>query len=482
MNIFSKLRERFWPVHGPEETKKFLGMSAMMALALFGYTSLRITKDALIMTSPGAGAAVLNFLKGYIVMPMSILFVVYYGLMSNRVSKKNLFYVALIPFLLFFVFFAAVLYPLADIIHISPERLAALQEAYPRFQYLVPIFGYWSFSLFYVFAELWGNVSITLLFWQFANFKCTKDEVKRFYPLFGAYSNIGLITAGFIQTLKVTTELTCVMVMTAATAMAGIYWWLNKDTEDFESHSHVEKNNGKSKKVKLSFSESIKLIFSSKYLGLIALVVLCYGIAVNLAEVTWKAKVKELYPNKQDLQAFMGQFFFMTGIVTLLFGLFVKNVVARFGWLFAALITPIVLITTSLGFFGFALYSDYLLAYFSIAASSGVLISVIIGAIQNIAGKSTKYALFDPTTQMAYIPLEDDLRVKGKAAVDVIGGRWGKSLGGHIQSAALIITGGSQLSIAPALMIIGFLVCLVWIFATKKLYNEYKTLSEQEGK
>jgi len=82
---------------------------------------------------------------------------------------------------------------------------------------------------------------------------------------------------------------------------------------------------------------------------------------------------------------------------------------------------------------------------------------------------------------MTYIPLEDDLRIKGKAAVDVIGGRMGKSFGGHIQSLALILTGGSQLTIAPMLMIIMTIISVVWLFAAKKLSLEYAKKLKETG-
>lgn len=472
----SWLRELLWPIYG-DENWKFIPMVLMLALCLFNYTSLRITKDALIVTAPNSGAGVLNFLKGYVVMPMSILFVLFYAKISNIVSKKNLFYVTLLPFLGFFIAFGTVLYPFTDIIHMSTERMLEIQETYPRLRYIVPIFGYWSYSAFYVFSELWGNVSISLLFWQFANLNTSKTEVKRFYPLFAAYSNIGLIAAGLIQSNDITTELTCALVIISGLLLAGVYWWL---TKYILKEAPEVKTTSKEKKPKPSLKESFKMIMSSKYLGYIAIIVLAYGMTANLVEVTWKAKVKEMYASKSEYKIFMGNFFVATGFITMFVGLFLKNVVTRFGWLTAAMVTPIMLLVTSLGFFGFALFSDMLLSAAVLATSLPLLISVIVGAVQNIASKSTKYALFDPTTQMTYIPLSDEERVKGKAAVDVIGGRLGKSLGGHIQSVALLLTGSTQLGIAPILMVFLIVVVAFWIFSLTKLSKEYEDKLKQK--
>jgi ATP:ADP antiporter, AAA family len=80
----------------------------------------------------------------------------------------------------------------------------------------------------------------------------------------------------------------------------------------------------------------------------------------------------------------------------------------------------------------------------------------------------------EPTKEMAYIPLDQDLKVKGKAAVDVIGGRLGKSGGGFIQFTLLTLTAESQLTIAPYLFGIIAFVGLGWVGAVKglsKLYN-----------
>ena len=70
------------------------------------------------------------------------------------------------------------------------------------------------------------------------------------------------------------------------------------------------------------------------------------------------------------------------------------------------------------------------------------MLAVVFGTAQNIMSKSAKYSLFDPTKEMAYIPLDQESKVKGKAAIDVVGARLGKS-GGSLVQQGLIIACGS---------------------------------------
>ena len=59
------------------------------------------------------------------------------------------------------------------------------------------------------------------------------------------------------------------------------------------------------------------------------------------------------------------------------------------------------------------------------------MFAVTFGAAQNIMSKSAKYSLFDPT-KGRYIPFDPESKVKGKAAIDVVGGRLGKSGGSFV--------------------------------------------------
>jgi len=138
------------------------------------------------------------------------------------------------------------------------------------------------------------------------------------------------------------------------------------------------------------------------------------------------------------------------------------------------MIAPLILLVTSVLFFTFVIFKDHLSSHIISFGVTSVYMAVMIGAAQNILSKGTKYSLFDPTKEMAYIPLDQELKVKGKAAVDVIGGRLGKSGGGFIQVVLLTLTAGNQLVIAPYLFVLILIVGIGWISAAKGLAKLYQ--------
>jgi AAA family ATP:ADP antiporter len=492
---FGKWRSFFWPVHN-FELKKLLPMFFLFFFINFNYTILRDTKDALIVTAPGSGAEAIPFLKLWGVLPFAIIFMIVYSKLSNIFNKEKLFYCTILFFISYFAVFTLLLYPNRDALH--PTVLAdSLQAFLPAgLSGLVALFRNWTYAIFYIMSELWGSVAISLLFWGFANDITKIGESKRFYALFGLGANVAMLFSGpaIIHFSNIRSKLPATadawgvtlnymvgMVFLSGLMIMGIYWWINRNVlTDPKLYDPAEKQRAKKEKPKMSLKESFAFLARSKYIGCLAILVIGYGIAINLVEVTWKGQLKLQYPNPNEYQAFMGYFSFITGAVTILMMLFVGgNVIRRFGWKTGAMITPVVLLITGVGFFSFVIFRDSLTALIAMLGTTPLMLAVLFGTAQNIMSKSSKYSLFDPTKEMAYIPLDQESKVKGKAAIDVVGARLGKS-GGSLVQQGLIVACGSLGAITPYVAVILFGIIFAWLYASNSLSKQFLKLNAEK--
>jgi ATP:ADP antiporter, AAA family len=116
------------------------------------------------------------------------------------------------------------------------------------------------------------------------------------------------------------------------------------------------------------------------------------------------------FPNPNDYSTFMGNFSTATGAVTFCMMIASAYIFKNFGWGTAALITPIMLASTGLMFFALVLCSEPLTPTLAAWGLTPLFAAVLVGAAQNVFSKGAKYSLFDPCKEMAYIPLEDEVR------------------------------------------------------------------------
>jgi len=486
----------------PEE-KKIMGISAftwqkiiplgiMFFCILYNYTILRDTKDVLVVTAPGSGAEIIPFLKTWVNLPMAIGFTILYTKLANVLSQEQLFYTCIIPFIAFFGAFAFMIYPIRDILHPTAFCENLLQEMGPRFAGPIAIVRNWTYCLFYVMAELWGSVVVSVLFWGLANTVTTVDEAKQFYPLFGLGANVALIFSG--RAVKIFSQIRANlppgvdgwgislkglmgMVVIGGLVICAVHAYLQK-TVIPKLDGAVEKRE-KKKKEPMSVGESFKFLAASPYIRDLAFLVVAYGISINLVEVTWKSKLKEQFPNPNDYSAFMGDFSTATGAVTFTMMIVSRFIFGKFGWGVAALITPSVLLVTGVLFFSLVLFSGTLTPTLTTLGLTPLFAAVLVGAAQNIFSKASKYSLFDPCKEMAYIPLDDETRLRGKAAIDVVAARGGKSGGAFIQQ-LLIIAFGSLSASTPVLALLLLLVCGQWIKATLSLASQFQDMERDD--
>jgi AAA family ATP:ADP antiporter len=491
-NFLLKLKDILWPIHR-SELKKFFPMAALMFAVLFNQNILRILKDSIVI--PEISAEVISFAKVYCVTPAATIFVIIYAKMVNHLSFEKIYNYLLWFFVAFFAIFALIIYPNVELFHINEEYAKSLMDSHPHLKWYIALGAYWSYIVFYVLAELWPNIFYILLFWQFANEINTTEEAKRFYTLFSLFGNSSLIIVGlvmmniassnsFLKKYFTATE-DKVLLIQSSIFMVVIFAIISSILVRYVIRNIIadpafygKAKSERSTKVKLGLIDSFKYIVKSKYLWLMLICSAAFGLTMNLVEAVWKDRIKELYPTVNSYAEFNGVFVLWTGVAIMVMTIIGNNLMRSHSWFVAAVITPVIIMITGSLFFILVVFDHEVVSFFDAAAlMSPLAMAVSLGAVQNVLSKGSKYSIWDTSREMLYIPLDEELKTKGKAAVDVISSKVGKSSSGLVQSILFtIIPTATYTSISPVLMVIFIVICIVWIYAVHKVYHEYKKI------
>lgn len=489
---FGALRSFFWPIYR-HEVKKVVPMMLMAFLICFNYSILKCVKDAVVVTAKSSGAEVIPFIKVWVLLPMAILFTIAFTRLSNRFSQEKVFYLVISSFLAFFGFFTFIFYPHQDLFH--PHQSADyLEQILPAgFHGLIAMFRNWSLTIFYVISELWGSMVLSVLFWGFANEITKITEARRFYSMLGVVSSLAATVAGLAanyltddQSWEQTLQVLMGTIIGCGCLTMLTFAWMNKnvlnDTAFDELHKTKEELASKNKKKKLSIRESFSYLSNSKYLIYIAILVVCYNLVINLVEILWKDQLRQLHPSTVEYSRYMNNVTWAVGLIATLTSLFMPKLISRFGWTFTALITPLIMLVTSAGFFAFMFFryelSDLVLF---LTGTTPLAIAVFFGAAQVCMSKACKYSVFDSTKEMAFIPLGHECKLKGKAAIDGVGSRLGKS-GGSVIQLSLLMFFGTITASAPYVAAILLVVIICWIVGVRALGKEFAVLVGKQGR
>lgn len=486
-----------WPIHR-HELKKFPPLLAISFLSAFNYFILKNLKDSLVVTAKGSGAEVIAFFKIWGILPAAILMTSAYTFLSRKFSREKVIYLILGTHLVFFGLFGYYLYPLREQLHphIDSQNLLETLPSFVSFfeGYLnnfLSMIRHWTFTLFYIMAELWGIFGITVLLWGFLNETSSVDIAKRFYGPLGIGTNFsgiisGWISAEFCQNVhnpylpgKTPWEQS-VFILTSIILISGIgilflYRWIHTHVQSGPRFRIEENSEKPSKKMRLSLRESFMHLLQSPYLIYVDILVLSFNFTNNLVEVLWKSQVKEFVGN--DANAFnhyMGKTQMFMGFSATLTSLFLTgNLIRCFGWRASALISPALVFLTSLSFFFFFFYKENAGGTALVFSGMNALMLVALsGAIHQCVSRVCRYSIFDTTKELAFTPLSRDSQKKGKAAIDGVGSRLGKSAGAVLIQ-TLLFRFDSINSCAPYLGLLILIVTVLWVFAVLALGKRF---------
>ncbi len=491
---FSTLRGIFFPIHR-YELKKIIPLGLILFFSLFNHYCLKNIKDSLVVTN--AGAEAIAFIKLLCVPPFAIFFMLVYTKLSDRLKNEHLFYATLGFFVSFFILFTCVLYPFRSYIHPSEETVIFLQTAFPAFFWVFSIWGVWSYALFFVFAELWSSFILTLLFWQFVNQITELKEAKRVYAFLALLGQGAVTLSGYFGTWasdirnkvadctdpwQVSLYWIIGMVTVSSLFSMYLYHWIYKNVLTDPLFYNKPELPGIKRKTKQRSSvwQSLKMVCRSPYLGLIALLVICYGITDNMIENFWKHELGLRYTNINEYNTFMNRYTMAYGFLSMVILVFAGNVFRKFNWGVGAILTPLVMSIGGTALFIAILSKNLFLEGMGTLLSFQTMI-VSVGFIVLVLDKSFKMSFFDISKEMAFIPLSDELKVKGKAIVDVLGYRFGKSAGSGIQVVLLTIVSvfsGIQATYTDIAIyaFVLFLICsLLWLISVLRLSKRIRS-------
>lgn len=287
-------------------------------------------------------------------------------------------------------------------------------------------------------------------------------------------ANAGITKGAFSTTLFIQMSI----VLLLGCLLLGTFLWLNKKVLSNADFS-APKTSYVDPRAKLGILKSFKLTITSPYLLGIAILFLAYGAAINLVKNVWKGELREFCPDANDYNAWMGRFSTTTGAISILTAVVAQKLIRRFSWRVVASITPITLMITVLVFYTFLMYKNYAGNNILLLGVSLSFLTVLAGFMQVSISKGVKYTVFDPTVQMAYIPLEPELRSKGQAIIGALGTDGGKAIGAFIQSNLLIIAGGNvKLSdFADILCALVTVIVIGWLFAISGLSKRFEAMT-----
>ncbi len=315
-----------------------------------------------------------------------------------------------------------------------------------------------------------------------ANDITTMSQAKRFYPLFAVTGNLAPIFSGKVMQYIVsrqpsggegfgeTLKSLAIVKAICGIAIIALYNLIYMGSDNTNSDRSLDDKTAErkvpkpilKKSARPSLSESISELSKSHELKNLACMVLGYNVCVELTEVLWKGILRKTHTSEAAYMSFMASFSQKVGIIAVFLQLTASTIIKQLGWTRASQLTPMAMFFLAIPFFATVALSKIY------PNSIPLTTALAIGTWQNVMNKITKYSLFDPLKEMAYIPLPPDAKTKGKAAIDVLGARLGRSIASGSQQ-LLVLLSGNILECAPYLAGLYFSTITLWLSAVKSL-------------
>lgn len=427
----------------------------------FNYFILKALKETLLVTAPDAGAEAIPFAKMWLLFPISMVFLAVFTWMATRISFRFAVSSIIVFFLSSYAFFTFFCYPLRESLHLNSvaDQMQLILPA--GWKGLIAVVRYWSYSLFYVTAECWCTMVYSVVFWGYANAVTKFHDAKEIYPFLTLAGTTAALFAGPIAIFLTSSRFShlfanpfdfSLYTLTTLVLFCGIAALII-----FLKYCPSVPSKETEAKEKEHFLKTFIGVFKSRYLMILASIGLTYNLVINLSDVVWKNEVLKLYPDPQDFTSYLSYVTLVTGLISTVFTLFIcRPFLKHCGWTKTALLTPLVTLATAAVFFTALFFSERDPVVIPLSTVA------FLGSLHICLSCGGKYTLFEPTKEIAFTPLSQSEKIHGKAAIDGVGARVGKTGSSMIYQALLIglPTVSACAPVVGILVIIGISLCI----------------------
>ena len=306
----------------------------------------------------------------------------------------------------------------------------------------------------YVFVDILGVVLVEQ-FWSLTNSIYTTQEGKSWYGFVGTGGLVGGVLGGWVSAMliKYTALQTPDLLLTAAATIFVIFvlTWIMGKAGIFCEVDHVGG-------IFEPSSEGWRILRHSRYLFLIAAILLLAQLASPIVEYQFLNSVEASYLEREARTEFLSWFFAIMGAVSIAVNMGITPLVHRFlGAIAGLLVQPLMILIFSWCFFFQS--------------------TLFFAGATKISDRAMSYSINRASIELLYVPIDSVLIYQAKAWIDMFGYRLFKVAGSVL---ILLFTQWLPFSVSlPQLSWFTVSICILWTVLVVMLRNDYRLICEQ---
>ena len=430
----------FTDVHAGEGTTALL-LSLNIFLILMAYYVLKPVREALIL---GEGSAELKTYMSAAQVVLLAFVVPFYGRLVARFARMRLINVVTVFF------------------------LSCLFLFYVLAQFKVPLA-----IVFFVWIGIF-NLMVVAQFWSFANDVYSKDEGERLFAIVGFGASLGAVVGSRVADRLIDTIGVYELMLVGAAVLIGQLLITNvidrRETDRRAARAKAPAAAAAAKPAKTSGTNGFRMVFQTKYLLLMALMLMLLNWVNTTGEYILGSIVKEQavqmiadgrangLTEGQLIGDFYSKYFTAVNVLGLFLQLFVVSRIVKYlGIPWAVMIFPMLSFTA-----------------YNIIAFYPALMAVLFA---KVAENSTDYSLNNTVRNMLFLPCTYEQKFSAKQAIDSFFVRMGDVL-----SAALVFVGTAIFTLHPrGFAAVNAMIVAAWLFLAWRVGRQYAQLTAEQA-